>query len=776
MKKTFLSWAVLLFALLLGLTAFPASAKYRKGGSVPLPLSVRIEKVGIPSGPDWLYDGEEHGITYDDTRMSTEGTLRSTDAGVFTAVFSLKDPVSCLWEDGTREPKSVSFRIVPRPVVLTSESDAKPWDGTDLTNGGYTLAPGKLPEGRFENVPEGTEYMAEALSEGDFLRSVSVTGFQRDAGTSPNVIGDARIFRADGRDVTGNYAIFYVYGDLTVEPVPIDLPEDASYKWNGAEQEIRFIEIADALSEASGAGYTVLDANGNDVTGSTAPAAYFDGTSAFRLYGTGAWNQKWSFRMTLKPDRNHYWSVPLHGETTDRRTVTLEILPELGNAKDVIIAGADNSMADGFSASGLAGLLSAPIISVGGLTDRLSAAELETIARLTSIEGARFWIMGGTGVVSSGIEAELRGKIGDPAYHVLSVQRITGLNRCSTSWHILECGLDPVVTGPSGWNESGTVIILPGGDVQPSLSIMTYAYATRTPVLLSNRGVLMDYTNDKDGDGVVETSVPAAEMLRAYGLRKAIIIGPESGTGSNYTSEACEAQLRSANPSVEIMRITGDSIGVLSNAICAWMESSSTGTCTDPNILRSGRYTYVPPEALPRMKDSKRVMSIQDYADLFKEIDVLGNAHLYVRTSAQFPYAYALVMTDGDQEGDTVLHGWMPDGSTGEVFFGNAGDSLLENLRPSDPEGYRFIGYGAPWNQSDWSYSDGILRMTLVDSNLAAPGGKTRQAVLYAVYVREGEDPYDPANYMRYKGGMSEGIYEKTLTSAKDLRIIVPRN
>lgn len=776
MKKRFLLIFSLLILVLSAVLAFTVSAKYRHGEAVPLPVSVRIRTVGVPEAPDYLYDGIEHAILYDDTKLNKEGVTVSTEAGVFEAVFSLKDPVTECWEDGTRTDKTVTWRIVPRPVVFTSLSVRKNWDGTPLVSDDYTLSPGNLPEGRFANVSEGTLVLEEALAAGDRVGNVTVSGSQTDAGTSPNRIGEAIILRGEGEDVTGNYDISYVSGDLTVEPVPIDLPEDAVYKWNGSIHEISFRTIKDALSEASPAGVTVKDATGNDITETVTIGTCFDGTEAFRLYGTGAWNQSWTYQMTLTPDRNHYWSSPLDGQVTDQRTVTLQILPELGNAKDVIIAASGRSMVDGFSASGLAGLLSAPIVSVARGPQELSEEEIQKIARLVSPEGARVWIMGGSAAVSVGIENELRSMIGGPRLNLVSVQRITGKERYSTACNIFESGHGNTKITEHTWNPSGTVIILPGDNVEPALSIMTYAYAAKIPVLLAKDGVLPDYYKDLDGDGVSETLVPIMSLLQEASFRQAILIGPEEGTGRTYISAECEEQLKTANPAVRIMRINGTTIGAMSNAIVSWMESSSSGDVQNPDVYRSGRYAYVAPDAAPPMKDSGRVVLISEYESIFHEIDVLGNAHLYVRTSAQMPYRYILTLTNGGMDDGLALQGWFPDDSITEVYFGGGDPSPLSAYRPETPEGYVLCGFGAPVTYTQYSYADGILRMTLKDSYLSAFNGTTRQALLYAIYVEEGKDPSDRRNYLRYRQNTTGGAAAWTLSDASDCRLVIPRD
>ncbi len=773
-KRIFLLGAGLALAAL-SLLAFPVFAKYRAGETRPLPLSVVIRKAEIPEGRDYVYDGLDHGIAFDDALLTAEGVTEESEAGTYVVTFSLKDPVTSCFTDGTREDKTVTLRIAKRPVLITSGDALKAWDGAPLTEGSYVVSPGRLPEGRFENVPEGAETLENAFADGEGVGSIRITGSQTDAGSSENLIGGAEIVRADGTDVTQNYDISYVYGRLTVEPVPIDLPEDAAYKWNGETREIGFGAIAEMLSVAEAAGVTVLDADGNDVTSTVTTGTYFDGTGTFRLFGTGAWNQKWSFRMSLKPDGNHYWSEPLHGEVTDLRTVTLEILPELGNARDIIIAASTRSMVDGFSASGLAGLLRAPIVAVTGGAPSISAEELSGIARLASPEGTRLWIMGGPGSVTPEVEAELNARIGDPELHITSVNRLTGLDRYDTAWHIFEAGHGSGKLTEAGWNESGTVIILPGTNVEPTLSIMTYAYAARIPVLLCKNGVLQRYRKDMDMDGTAEEIISAADMLRSAGFKNAILVGPSAGSSSTYISEACEEQLRLAVPDVRIMRIAGSTIGAVTNAICAFMESSSPADVGDSNVLTSGRYSYVAPEAVPRMTDSGRVVSIAEYADIFREIDVLGNAHLFVRTSAQFPYRYSLRLTNGEKDGEPVLMGWTADSSITEVLFGNANGSQLQSYTPDTPEGLRFIGFGAPWLSGHFSYAGGVLSMTLRDSYLSAITGSTRSAVLYALFVEEGKDASNRKNYLRYKGVSSGGSYSKILVDASDCRLAVPR-
>lgn len=86
------------------------------------------------------------------------------------------------------------LKIDPMALTITADSGSKVYDGTALTKNSYT---------------------STAPAAGDTLASVTVTGSQKDVGSSDNVARDAKLMRGD-RDVTANYAIEYVNGKLTV--------------------------------------------------------------------------------------------------------------------------------------------------------------------------------------------------------------------------------------------------------------------------------------------------------------------------------------------------------------------------------------------------------------------------------------------------------------------------------------------------------------------------------------------------------------------------------
>jgi uncharacterized repeat protein (TIGR01451 family) len=87
--------------------------------------------------------------------------------------------------------------VTERPLEITAASDSKVYDGTALTNGGYSITGG-------------------SLAAGDALDAVAVSGSQTEVGSSANEPSAAVVLDGGGADATANYAISYVDGELTV--------------------------------------------------------------------------------------------------------------------------------------------------------------------------------------------------------------------------------------------------------------------------------------------------------------------------------------------------------------------------------------------------------------------------------------------------------------------------------------------------------------------------------------------------------------------------------
>ena len=131
----------------------------------------------------------------------------------------------------------------------------------------------------------------------------------------------------------------------------------------------------------------------------------------------------------------------------------------------VIVASGGN-YPDALAASGLAGVLDAPIVLTDGNTLSVQAS-----ARLTSLAPSRIIVAGGRAAVSDGVVAALRGICPD-------VERVAGETRVDTSLELYRKG--------SGWGS--TAILATSGNFADALSVSSYAYAANAPVFLVDPG------------------------------------------------------------------------------------------------------------------------------------------------------------------------------------------------------------------------------------------------------------------------------------------------
>ena len=89
--------------------------------------------------------------------------------------------------------------INQKTITITANSDSRKYDGTALTNSGYSIT--------------------DDLVGGDALDTVTITGTITDyvEGGVANVVGEVTIRNSEGADVTGNYNIVRVDGKLMIE-------------------------------------------------------------------------------------------------------------------------------------------------------------------------------------------------------------------------------------------------------------------------------------------------------------------------------------------------------------------------------------------------------------------------------------------------------------------------------------------------------------------------------------------------------------------------------
>ena len=227
------------------------TANYRFAESVDGKLTVTARKVVMTSADDEkVYDGtpltndeitvtgdgfiEGEGVTYDVTGSQL-------DVGSSDNSFTYELNEGTLAENYIIETEEGKLTVTSpeQHIVITANSAEKTYDGTPLTDDGFT-------------------YTDFVLAEGDVLEAV-IEGSQLDVGSRVNVIKSYRVMRGD-EDVTANY-IFddSVDGTLTVTKRKVTLTSGTACKiYDGKYLTCNKVEVGgDGFVEGEGATYDV---------------------------------------------------------------------------------------------------------------------------------------------------------------------------------------------------------------------------------------------------------------------------------------------------------------------------------------------------------------------------------------------------------------------------------------------------------------------------------------------------------------------------------------
>ena len=227
------------------------TANYRFADYVNGKLTVTPRKVLMTSGSDEkVYDGAP--LTKDEVTVTGDGFIEGEGAtydvtGSQLDVGSSDNTFTYELNEGTladnyiieTEEGELTVTCPEQHIVITANSAEKTYDGTPLTDDGYT-------------------YTDFVLAEGDVLTAV-VEGSQTDAGSSANVVKSYRVMRGD-EDVTANY-IFDdpVDGTLTVTKRKVTLTSGTACKiYDGEYLTCNKVEVGgDGFVEGEGATYDV---------------------------------------------------------------------------------------------------------------------------------------------------------------------------------------------------------------------------------------------------------------------------------------------------------------------------------------------------------------------------------------------------------------------------------------------------------------------------------------------------------------------------------------
>ena len=210
------------------------------------------------------------------------------------------------------------------------------------------------------------------------------------------------------------------------------------------------------------------------------------GTATIVITGKGKYHGTRTFAFQID-EAEQGSAVRLAGENaadTSARIAT-EAFPE---GSEWVIIARDDDFADAMSATGLAGVLNAPIV----LTDRYSLSD--AAARAVQALGAKkAYIIGGTGAIPGDIEGGLA------AFGCQSQGRIFGYDSWDTS---TECAKK---IAEHGGNSDGNAVVAMSTNFQDALSISSYAYKYQVPIFLE--------TDEAHGRQLTEAAVSAIKEL-----------------------------------------------------------------------------------------------------------------------------------------------------------------------------------------------------------------------------------------------------------------------
>ncbi|QOS67180.1 cell wall-binding repeat-containing protein [Eggerthella guodeyinii] len=346
--------------------------------------------------------------------------------------------------------------------------------------------------------------------------------------------------------------------------------------------------------------------------------------------------------------------------TTQYDTAAKEALHAYSKASTVIVASGE-SYVDALSATSLAGALGCPIL----LTSRTSLPD-STAAAIRSLSPSEIIVVGGPGVVSEGVCADL----GDLAPQVSPLYGTTG---CDTQIEIYEYGLSR-----SLWDPEGRVIVASGsvapGCFADALSASPVAFKLKIPVFIT-----------AESGKLPEKSL---ETLLDGRAKQAIIAG---GTGvvSAETEGELEAITVDAGGSANVVRRWGETLYDTSADLATWAVENGILKWDDA-AFATGKLPY---DALAGSVVQGKEGSVLLIADPGRTAtaDVLArqsiSTYKYFGGSALFDnafkvqVAYKTNMPLYEIDGLVVYvdagHGW--DSSNNNVFdWGASGNGLVE--------------------------------------------------------------------------------------------------
>ena len=197
------------------------------------------------SGKEILAEGEEVSVTFEENKdsITNVGTLKCT-------------PIASVVKDGEQVDGYTicvypgDLTVTPRPLTVTVDDNSKPYDGTPLTASSAKVTEGSLV--------------------GDHQISYTFSGTQTVPGTGEGAANATATIKSGDTDVTGNYNITVVPGNLSVTQLSegslIELtiaPKDATAEYDGTAHGASDYQI---VSGKLPEGVTITVTYGNERT------------------------------------------------------------------------------------------------------------------------------------------------------------------------------------------------------------------------------------------------------------------------------------------------------------------------------------------------------------------------------------------------------------------------------------------------------------------------------------------------------------------------------
>lgn len=189
-------------------------------------LELTASNINKTYGETYTFNNDEYSITNNTSlaagetltlELSSDGAEVSAPIGAYDIhlrSITVMSGASNVTSNYSITPVSGTLTVGQRAITITANSQTKVYDGTPLTNAGYSITGGSLVSGHS-------------------LISVTNTGTQTNVGSTANVSGTATIHNNASENVTTNYNVSYIAGSLEVTQKALTIKADDKAKGVG---------------------------------------------------------------------------------------------------------------------------------------------------------------------------------------------------------------------------------------------------------------------------------------------------------------------------------------------------------------------------------------------------------------------------------------------------------------------------------------------------------------------------------------------------------------